>query len=131
MNKVTVEELKVNTETLLSSFYDLVNQSNVRRILVKNQVGETLVDLPLSVGLTGAMIGAALVPIVGALGAIGGVSADRHRRGWPSVPPKDLIEAGLAGGQAAATVLAAIAGLGIAGALATNLTLVVEREIEE
>ena len=65
MTKKT-EEFKVNGEDLLKKVKALIAEGNVRRISVKNKEGKTVVELPLTIGV----VGAALAPILAAVGAI-------------------------------------------------------------
>lgn len=60
------EEFHLNGEQLLAKVKQLINEGNVRRIIVKNKDGKTLVELPLTVGLVGAV----LAPALAAIGAI-------------------------------------------------------------
>lgn len=60
------EEFKVRGEDLSNKVKDIINEGNVRRIIVKNKEGKTLVELPLTIGV----VGAALAPVLAAVGAI-------------------------------------------------------------
>ncbi len=60
------ESYKVNGEDLLKKIKELIREGNVRRISISNKEGKTLVVLPLTVGVVGAM----LAPILAAVGAI-------------------------------------------------------------
>lgn len=60
------EEFKVNGEELLAKVKQLVNEGNIRRIIIKDKDGKTLVELPLTIGLVGAV----LAPVLAAVGAI-------------------------------------------------------------
>ena len=60
------EEFKVKGEELLQKVKSLVAEGNVRRITIKNKDGKTLIELPLTVGV----IGAVLAPMLAAVGAI-------------------------------------------------------------
>lgn len=66
MTKTTKEEFKVNGEDLLAKVKQLINEGNVRRIIIKNKDGKNLVELPLTVGVVGAV----LAPVLAAVGAI-------------------------------------------------------------
>jgi hypothetical protein len=69
--KVRTEEFKVQGEQILAKIKELVRQGNVRRISVKNEEGKTLVDIPLTVGVVGALLlpqFAAIAVIVALLG---------------------------------------------------------------
>lgn len=66
MTKTTKEEFKVNGEDLLRKVKELINEGNVRRIIIKNKEGKQLIELPLTVGVVGAV----LAPVLAAVGAI-------------------------------------------------------------
>ena len=60
------EEFKVNGEDLLKKVKEIIAEGNVRKITVKNKEGKTIVELPLTIGV----VGAALAPLLAAVGAI-------------------------------------------------------------
>ena len=60
------EEFKVNGEELLKKVKELIAEGNARRIIIKNESGEILVEIPLMIGAVGAL----LAPILAAVGAI-------------------------------------------------------------
>ena len=60
------EEFKASGEDLLKQVKNLINEGNVRRITVKNKEAKTIVELPLTIGV----VGAALAPLLAAIGAI-------------------------------------------------------------
>lgn len=64
--KIHTEEFQVNGEELLEKIKELVHAGNIRRILIRNQEGRTLIDIPLTFGVVGAL----LVPQLAAIGAI-------------------------------------------------------------
>ena len=66
MSKTTTEEFKINGEDLLAKVKQLINEGNVRRIIIKNKDGKSLVELPLTIGVVGAV----LAPALAAVGAI-------------------------------------------------------------
>ncbi len=70
--KVQTEEHKVAGEDLLSRIKELVHQGNVRRIIIKNSEGRSLLEIPLTVGVVGAV----LLPIWVAVGAIAALAKD-------------------------------------------------------
>ena len=63
---VKKEEFTVNGEELLGKVKQVIKEGNVRRISVKNKDGKTIIELPLTIGV----VGAALAPILAAVGAI-------------------------------------------------------------
>jgi hypothetical protein len=70
--KVQTEEHKVSGENLLGRIKELVHQGNIRRIIIKNSEGHKLLEIPLSVGVVGAV----LLPIWVAVGAIAALAKD-------------------------------------------------------
>lgn len=66
MTKTTQEEFKVSGEELLGKVKKLINEGNVRRIVIKNKDGKQLVEFPLTIGVVGAVI----APVLAAVGAI-------------------------------------------------------------
>jgi hypothetical protein len=60
------EEFSISGDELLAKAKELIHEGNVRRLIIKNEDGRTLVEIPLTFGV----IGAALLPIFAAIGAI-------------------------------------------------------------
>jgi DNA-binding Lrp family transcriptional regulator len=69
--RTIVEEFKVSGEAVVSKVKELVHEGNVRRITIKNEEGKTLFEIPLVVGVIGAL----LLPQLAALGAVGALIA--------------------------------------------------------
>ncbi len=70
--KVKTEEYKVNGEELLAKIKELVKEGNIRRISIKNDDGKTLIELPLTLGVVGAV----LLPVWAAIGAVAALVTD-------------------------------------------------------
>ena len=51
-----MEQIKVAGDKLKSTLKDLIREGNVRRIIVRNATGRTLLDMPLNAGLAGAFL---------------------------------------------------------------------------
>ena len=64
--KYRTEEFRVNGEELLGKIKELVHEGNIRRIINKNKEGTTVLEIPLTFGVVGAL----LVPSLAAVGAI-------------------------------------------------------------
>jgi len=64
--KVRKEEFVISGEKLVSTVKKLVRQGNIRRVTIKNKEGKTLVEIPLTFGVVGAV----LLPTLAAIGAI-------------------------------------------------------------
>jgi hypothetical protein len=69
---VETEEHQVKGDSLLSKIKELVHQGNIRRIIIKNDEGKTLIEIPLTIGV----VGIALAPVWAAIGAIAALAAD-------------------------------------------------------
>jgi hypothetical protein len=66
LKKTTWEEHSVSSDDLVKRVEELIHEGNVTRIIVKNEKDETLLEIPATVGV----IGAILAPWVAALGII-------------------------------------------------------------
>ena len=66
-----IEEMQVGAKDLLSTIKRIVREGNVRRVIVRNPSGRTLLDIPLTAGI----VGAALLPLWAAIGALAAVAA--------------------------------------------------------
>jgi hypothetical protein len=64
--KTTREEFKVSGDQVIKKVKDLIHEGNIRRIVLKNEKGETLIEFPVTVGVVGAL----LLPVLAAVGAI-------------------------------------------------------------
>jgi hypothetical protein len=70
--KVSTSEFRVRGDNLLTRVKELIHEGNVRRIIIKNDEGRTLLEIPLTLGV----VGAALAPVWAALGALAALAAD-------------------------------------------------------
>jgi hypothetical protein len=66
------EDLKVDGEQLLAKVRELIHEGNVRRVIIKNDEGMTLLEIPLTLGVAGAV----LLPSLAAVGAIAALVTD-------------------------------------------------------
>jgi hypothetical protein len=65
------EEHKVEGQNLLARVKEIVHEGNVRRIIIKNEQGQSLLEIPLTIGVVGAV----LMPVWVAIGAIAALTA--------------------------------------------------------
>jgi hypothetical protein len=70
--KVTTEEYTVSSNNLIERVKELLHEGNVTRIIVKNEKGDVLLEIPATVGV----IGVVLVPWLAALGAIAALATN-------------------------------------------------------
>jgi hypothetical protein len=66
------EEIRIRGDEMLAKVKELIHEGNVRRLIIKNAEGTTLIEIPLTVGV----IGAALIPVWAAIGAIAALATD-------------------------------------------------------
>jgi hypothetical protein len=66
-----VEEVQVLGRDLVDKVKSLVHEGNVRRIIVRDEHGNTFLEIPVTV----AAVGAVLAPVLAALGAISALVA--------------------------------------------------------
>lgn len=60
------EEFKVSGKDILKKIKEIIKAGNVRRIIIKNDEGKSLIEIPVTLGV----VGAALLPIWAAIAAI-------------------------------------------------------------
>jgi len=66
------EEFKVDGDRSIAKIKEIVHQGNVRRIIIKDEKGATLIEVPLTIGVVGVI----LLPVWAALGAIAALAAN-------------------------------------------------------
>ena len=69
--KVRTEEFKLSGDELVAKVKELVREGDIRRVAIKNEEGRTLIDIPLTMGVVGALV----APQLAALGAIAALVA--------------------------------------------------------
>ena len=60
------QEFKVSGEEIIKKVKELIKEGNARKIIIKNEKEETIMELPLTVGAVGALI----APVLAAVGAM-------------------------------------------------------------
>jgi len=63
---VRSEEFRVQGDEIVAKVKELLHEGDIRRISIRNEEGKVLIDLPLTVGVVGALV----APQAVALGAI-------------------------------------------------------------
>src|SRR5207249_3486917 len=71
MERTFWQKLEGTTETVLAQLRKLVDEGNIRRVIVK-QHGKTIAEFPLTAGVIGAVI----APVAAAIGALSALIAD-------------------------------------------------------
>jgi len=67
-NKKT-EEFVVNGEEVMAKVKELINEGNIRRIIIKDMQDKVLIEIPVTVGVVVAV----LAPVLAAIGALAAI----------------------------------------------------------
>jgi hypothetical protein len=59
------QEFTLDGDEVVAKVKELLHEGNIRRITIKNEEGRTMLEVPLTLGL----LGAALLPVLAAIGA--------------------------------------------------------------
>lgn len=70
--EIGMSEFKVKGQELIQKIEELIHEGNVTRIIVRDDKGNTYIDIPVTVGVLGAVF----APIVTAVGALAGMAAN-------------------------------------------------------
>ena len=85
--KHVVEEIQVMGANLVEKVKELIHEGNVQRVIIKDEQGHILVEIP----VTFAAIGVIAAPVLAAVGAIAGIVTKCtlvvERREPPVTPP--------------------------------------------
>ncbi len=60
------EEFKVEGEKLLARIKELIHEGNIRKVIIKDKEGKTVLEIPMTFGIVGAL----LAPQLAAIGAV-------------------------------------------------------------
>jgi len=74
-SKTLVEEIELAGHELMDSIRDLIEQGNVRRVIVKDREGRELLQLPLTGVVAVGGVFALAAPVMAALGAFAALAA--------------------------------------------------------
>jgi hypothetical protein len=66
MTTTTKESFKLHGENLLNKVKELVNEGNIRKIIIHDQSGKELMSFPLTIGVVGTLF----APVLAAIGAV-------------------------------------------------------------
>lgn len=69
---VKSEEFRINGDALVTKVKELLREGNIRRIIIKNEKGDILIEIPMTLGVVGAIV----LPVWAALGAIAALAAN-------------------------------------------------------
>ncbi len=64
--KTRTEEFKLSGSDIINKIKELIHEGNIRKIILKDEAGKTFLEIPLTVGVVGALV----APVWAAIGAI-------------------------------------------------------------
>lgn len=68
--KTIIEEFDVKSEELIQKTKEILHEGNITKLIIENEEGKTLLEIPATVGIVGVFI----APWLAALGAIAAVA---------------------------------------------------------
>jgi len=94
------QEFTISGDEVVAKFKELIHEGNIRRVIIKNEDGRTMLEVPLTLGL----VGAALLPVLAAIGAAAAIATrctivvEREEPASPAAGPEPAkLEEGSAG----------------------------------
>ena len=63
------EQYRVSGDKVVAKLKELLHEGNVRHIVIRNEEGKTLIEIPVALGVAGAL----LIPVWAAVGAVAAV----------------------------------------------------------
>lgn len=66
------EEFKVKGDELLAKIRQLIHDGNVSRIIIKDETGKVYLEIPVTIGVIGALF----APVLAAIGALAALAAN-------------------------------------------------------
>jgi CBS domain-containing protein len=74
--EVRTEVFKVSADETVAKVKEIVAEGNVRRIIIQNEDGKTLIEFPLTVGVAAAAGVLLLAPLLAAIGVLAAIVTD-------------------------------------------------------
>jgi CBS domain-containing protein len=74
--KVKTEVFKVSADETVAKIKEIVAEGNVRRIIIQNEDGKTLIEFPLTIGVAAAAGLLLLAPLLAAVGVLAAIVTD-------------------------------------------------------
>lgn len=66
------EEFKVSGEDIVKKIKEIIAEGNARKIIIKNEKGDSVIEIPLTIGVVGTV----LLPVLAAVGALAALLAN-------------------------------------------------------
>lgn len=72
---IRIEEFEVSGDEVIAKIKELVHEGNVRRISLQDKDGNTMIEVPLTIGVAAGVAGVLVAPVLAAIGAIAALVA--------------------------------------------------------
>lgn len=72
-DRIRTEEFRMDGEKVVGKIKELVNEGNVRRIILRTEDGKDLIEVPLTIGVGVVGVSLLVAPVLAAIGAIAAV----------------------------------------------------------
>jgi hypothetical protein len=92
-DSVRTEEFRLDGDKVVGKVKEIIEQGNVRRIIIKSEDGKPLLEVPMTVGMIGVGLGVVFAPVLAAIGALAAIVArvtvvvERVETPPPPAPP--------------------------------------------
>lgn len=90
-DKVRTEEFRVDGDKVVGKIKEIVNEGNVRRIILRTEDGKDLIEVPLTIGVGVVGVSLLFAPVLAAIGALAAIvtkiSIVVEREDKPAPPP--------------------------------------------
>jgi hypothetical protein len=70
--RTRTEEFRLNGGEILNKIKEIIHEGNARRIILKDEHGKVFMEIPLTVGVVGAVV----APILAAVGAVAALASN-------------------------------------------------------
>jgi hypothetical protein len=70
--KTVFEEIEINSDDLVRRIKEIIHEGNATKVIIEDEKGKTLLEIPVTVGLVGALF----APWLAALGAIAAIATN-------------------------------------------------------
>jgi len=74
--KVRTEEFSVSADEAVKKIKEVLDEGNVRRIVIQTDEGKTLIEFPMTIGVAAAAGVLLLAPLLAAVGALAAIVTD-------------------------------------------------------
>jgi phage-related minor tail protein len=86
------EEFKVKGEELVEKIKQLIHEGNVRRLIIKDEAGKVYLEIPVTIGVIGALVAPILAAVAAVAAMVANLKVEVIRHEEPEKEEKDKTE---------------------------------------